>query len=54
LITRTNGICIEAFCNSAIGPVIVSNSNVKQLKDNAQAGKITLSAEQIAEIEDII
>ena len=38
----------------AIGPIIVSNSNVKQLKDNAQAGKITLSAEQIAEIEDII
>lgn len=38
----------------AMGPVIVSNSSVKQLKENALAGKITISAEQIAEIEKII
>ncbi len=38
----------------AMGPVIVSNSTVQQLKNNAQAGKITLSADHIAEIEKII
>lgn len=38
----------------AMGPMIISSSNVKQLQENAKAGKITLSKEQIAEIENII
>ncbi len=38
----------------AMGPIIVSNSSVKQLTENAQSGKITTSAEQITEIENII
>ncbi|MGD8780974.1 MAG: aldo/keto reductase [Ignavibacteria bacterium] len=38
----------------AMGPIIVASSTVEQVQTNAGAGKITLSKEQITEIEKVI
>lgn len=52
--TLQNQTVAYMLTHNAIGSIIVSSSSVEQLKDNAKAGKITLSKEQISEIENII